>query len=204
MIGNEVADSIVDEGSELNCLCSKIAARCGIKYIPISLTAMSAGSNLMELLGVVPHDITLNVHGLNPAVKIVLRNAVVVKNLGPSILVGEPGKMDNDIITFPKQKLIQFKYIHGDSIKIPYHSRHGKPSLLHQAYSTNKITVVYPGEALRIPVVAAMQCNAVNVSLRREFSFAMPTIQNAKKGYVEIENKSDNIIVVNQKIESSS
>ena len=100
-IGQVFADSIIDEGSELNCLCSSIAAKCNIRYDPVHIKAMSAGSNVMKLLGVVPNDIELTVCESSKPIKILLRNAVVVKNLGPNILIGEPGKMDNDIITIP-------------------------------------------------------------------------------------------------------
>ena len=60
-IGTVVADSIIDEGSELNCICSSIAAKCNIQYNPVKIKAMSAGSNEMKILGVVPDYIELTV-----------------------------------------------------------------------------------------------------------------------------------------------
>ena len=101
LIGNVIADSIIDEGSELNCICSSIAARCQLKFTPVKINAMAAGSNSMKLLGVIPSDIVLKVQDSKSAVQIILKHAVVVKNLGPNILIGEPGKMDNNIITLP-------------------------------------------------------------------------------------------------------
>jgi len=80
-INNVIADSVVDEGSELNCRCSSVAAKCNIRYIPATITAMAAGSNVMSLLGVVPSDIELLVYETKPPVKLILKNAVVVKTL---------------------------------------------------------------------------------------------------------------------------
>ena len=147
-IGEVFADSIIDEGSELNCICSSVAAKCNIRYKPVQINAMSAGSNIMKLLGVVPDDITLNVYDSNIPVKIVLRNAVVVKNLGPHVLIGEPGKMDNDIITIPRKKLIQLKNVHGKTIQLPYRSRQGSPLQQYQAFVVKQNTTLYPGDEL--------------------------------------------------------
>ena len=131
-IGSHIADSTIDEGSELNCICSSIAAKCHIKYDPIKIEAVAAGSNVMKLLGVVPYDIEFNVYESKTPVKIVLKKAVIVKNLGPNILIGEPGKMDNNIITLPKQKLIQLKNIYGKNVQLPYRSHNGTPKQHYQ------------------------------------------------------------------------
>ena len=93
-------------------------------------------------------------------VEIVLKNAIVVKNLGPNVLIGEPGKMDNEIVTFPSQKLIQLRTNSGRLIKLPYHSRSGKPLKSHQAFSLKQSEILYPNDVLKIPIPAYMQCNA--------------------------------------------
>ena len=193
-IGNIVADSVIDEGSELNCICSSVVAKCNIKYNPIKINAMAAGSNVMKLLGVVPTEIILDICDTSVPTKIILKQAVVVKNLGPNILIGEPGKMDNGIVTFPKQKLIQLETENGNIIKLPYHSHNNKPSKEYQAYSVKKPTILYPGENLSIPIPPSMQCNAVNVTMRREFAMCEPVIDNANKTYVNIQNTLDRTV----------
>ena len=192
-IGTVIADSIVDEGSELNCICDAVASRCGIQYNPITIKAMSAGSNPMKLLGVVPYNIKLKVQNTNSDIEIVLKRAVVIKNLGPNVLIGEPGKVDNDIITFPKQRLIQLTDVSGRKIKIPYHSHTGKPSLNHHPYSVKRTTIIYPQEIFHIPIPPSMQCNAINVTMRRGFSLD-PVIQNGKKTFVQLQNTSQELM----------
>ena len=44
-------EATIDEGSELNCICSSIVSKVGLKYSPISLSAKAAGSHKMDLLG---------------------------------------------------------------------------------------------------------------------------------------------------------
>ena len=195
-IGTIVADSTIDEGSELNCIDSSIAAQCHIKYKPVDMNAMAAGSNVMKLLGVVVDDIQVNVFNTSPPVILTLKNAVVIKNLGSNILIGEPGKMDNDIVTFPREKLIKLININGEAVKIPYHSRKGQPAQNYKACQVKSQTTLYPGDQINIPIPPSMQCNKINVTLRRDFSFAEPVLCNAKKQQLSIQNKTNNIVSV--------
>ena len=152
---------------------------------------MAAGSNIMKLLGVVNSDITLDICDSNTPAKIILKHAVVVKNLGPNILVGEPGKMDNGIVTYPKQKLIQLETERGSVIKLPYHSHLNHPTKEYQAHCVKHPTVIYPNEDLGIPIPPSMQCNAVSITMRRDFAMSEPKFDNALKTYVKIRNITD-------------
>ena len=78
-IGKIIIESTIDEGSELNCVCSSTAVKCGIKFEPINVKAMAAGSNVMKVLGVVPYDLVLKVCDSKDVVEIVLRNAISEK-----------------------------------------------------------------------------------------------------------------------------
>ena len=195
-IGCVIADSIIDEGSELNCICSSIAAKCNIQFNPVQIKAMAAGSNSMKLLGVVPHDVELLVYEVKVPIKIVLRNAVIVKNLGPNVLIGEPAKMDNNIRTLPKEKLIKLQNIYGETVQLPYRSHSGSPQLNYQAFAVRKNIILYPGDEMHIPIQPSMQCDAVNVTPRKQFNLCQPFIANAKKGYANIKNSSENIVMI--------
>ena len=144
LIGNIIADSI--EGSELNCICSTIAAKCKIRFNPVKINAIAAGSHVMKLMGVIPSDVILRVQDSKAEILLVLINAVVVKNFGPNVLIGEPGKLDNNIVTFPKQKLIQIADIQGNYVHLPYHSHRGEPLLPYQPHTVKQNVVLYPQE----------------------------------------------------------
>ena len=41
-------------------------------------------------------------------------DCVVIRNLSVQLLIGEPGKLDNDIITLPNLKKVRTKDINGN------------------------------------------------------------------------------------------
>ena len=59
----------------------------------------------MVLLGVITQAVVFVVLDASSQSTITLRDLVVVKNLGQDLLIGEPGKKDNDIITMVKDNL---------------------------------------------------------------------------------------------------
>ena len=81
--------------------------------------------------------------------------------------------MDNNIITFPKQKLIQLADVKGRCVRLPYHSRQGNPTNSYQSYTVKHDTVIYPQENMCIQIPPSMQCNAVNVTLEKNFYSAI-------------------------------
>ena len=53
-----------------------------------------------------------------------LGKVIIVKNLGVSLLVGEPGKNDNAIITIPQEAILT-KDVAGKLVTLPYHALKG-------------------------------------------------------------------------------
>ena len=112
------AIATIDEGSEINCLDESFAMKNNIKFVPTGCRATAAGSTDMQLAGQTEDDVCLVVQGTKEPLSWDLQKMVVVKNLGVNILIGEPGKADNKIVTIPHHKIIQV----GGSKKIilPY------------------------------------------------------------------------------------
>ena len=48
---------------------------------------------------------------------------VVVTNLGVDLLVGEPGKLDNKIVTISHHKIIETVDANGEAVKLPYYPK---------------------------------------------------------------------------------
>ena len=92
---------------------------------------MAAGSFPLQLLGVLTVPLVLSLVDTSSPIKVVLHDVVIVKNLGQKILIGEPGKEDNGIVTNPMEKLISF-HQHGEKVSLPYFSRKGEP--LHSSF----------------------------------------------------------------------
>ena len=116
--------------------------------------------------------------------KNILKNAVGLKNFGPNILIGEPGKIDNDINTIQKKKLIQLRNTLGHVIHLTYRSRIGPPPNCYKAFTVKTNIPLFPDEGLEIPIPLSMQSDALNIPMRRGFDFCEPRIENSKKDLV--------------------
>ena len=73
----------------------------------------------MNVSGQTKEDIILNCNFGHTSVPIFLGKVIVVPNLGCDMLLGEPAKKDNRIITVPHEKTIYIHY-NGDIFKTPY------------------------------------------------------------------------------------
>ena len=68
----------------------------------------------------------------------------MVKNLGVDILVGEPAKVDNEIVTIPHERLVEMNNIAGKRVKLPYSSRQASPQHYTFRCKTPVIETIYP------------------------------------------------------------
>ena len=93
-MANVVVVITIDEGAELNCIDEEFCLKCRIEFIKTDETATAAGQHKMSLSGQTRGDLIL-FPTENKKVQWNLGKCVVVKNLGNSILLGEPGKKDN-------------------------------------------------------------------------------------------------------------
>ena len=144
----------IDEGSEINCIDEGFAARNDIKYVPTDCRAVAAGSTTMALAGQTKEEVSPTISTANDPIVLNLGKMVVVKNLGVDILVGEPGKSDNKIVTFPHEKTIEMSNVRGRRIKIPYFSKVSQTQTnSFQCKSINKVTVYGDGSInVKLPV----------------------------------------------------
>ena len=69
--------------------------------------AKAAGSTNMKLSGQTTEDVMIKIKYEGPPIILKLGRMVVVKNLGVSILIGEPAKVDNKIVTIPHLRQVE-------------------------------------------------------------------------------------------------
>ena len=181
-------DPVIDEGSEVNCVDEKFINLNSIKSIPTPCSASSADSTKMEVVGQTKDDLVITIMHNNP-VMWNLGRCVVVKNLSVDMLIGEPGKVDNKIITLPHLRKVKTEDINGQTIVLNYSNKNTERHLC----KVNAGEVLLEGESLRYklpPHLEAEPVVAISPIRGNKTSWIDPEILPVVMGHVEIENKS--------------
>ena len=183
--------STADEGSELNCMDHRIAVENNIPFTATRQTAAGAGSTSMTLMGETTSNISLQVPSGNNDIRWDLGKVIVVKNLGVPLLIGEPGKKDNSIITIP-QTTILTRDITGNFVSLPYHASKGHQSGFskHFLLSVPSNILLYPGECVSVPIPSTFANTVAAVTPHQEFhpDWPAPRITNVKNDSVVLQN----------------
>ena len=146
------AQAVIDEGSEINCLDYTYVKRNGISYIPTNCVAQAAGANRMKLAGETKDCIMLTLLNTVAPVILNLGKMIVVKNLGVDILIGEPGKADNEILTLPHKQQIEFKSTEGKKITVSYSTKWLPNSVCAVMCKSEQTQAIYPGHRIQIEI----------------------------------------------------
>ena len=82
---------------------------------------------------------------------------VIVKNLGVDILIGEPGKKDNRILTHPHKRMIELQPIAGKKTLIPYFIKSKVNSMIVFPCKSDRKMTVYPGHFISVDLPTNMK-----------------------------------------------
>ena len=116
LLNSQNCTPTIDEGSEINCIDSAFANRCNLPQVPTECSAKAAGNTTMMVTGQTRDNIVLNIPSQESLIKWDLAKCVVVENLGVDILIGEPGKVDNEIVTKSNLRKVETRDINGKTI----------------------------------------------------------------------------------------
>ena len=202
LVGSTTSTCVIDEGSEMNCIDESFAVRAGIIFIPTSCKAKAAGSSTISLAGQTSQDLLLKVQGADTLVTWNLRKAVVVKNLGVDILVGEPGKRDNFILTLPNEKKLETKDNCKNKVKIKYIVTKTKNNINYVAKVSQSIETIYTENIFRMSLPSQFQDGTkvlVTPARSSPFSQLNPTIMLVSEGHIDVDNKTEENILINKK-----
>ena len=195
ILNSKLSMATVDEGSEINCMDETFAMKNNIKFVPTSCKAMAAGSNSMKLGGQTLQDIKLEVQGARSPITWDLGKMVVVSNLGVDLLVGEPGKVDNRIITIPHKRIIEVKDVNDKTIRLPYSPKVSTSACYFTPCRATKSETIYPGSCTTYHLPMELRtARYVNIAPRRESPFPWIKSMNVKvdaPGTIAIENKTN-------------
>ena len=105
-VNHRRATLLVDEGSKINCVNKDFADKNYIRFELTNSSATAAGNGNLDVSGCRRVELRLCTKFQSTPVEINMGKATVIKNLGVSLLLGEPGKASNSIITDSKKRLI--------------------------------------------------------------------------------------------------
>ena len=150
----------IDEGSEVNCMDESFAMKNTITFVPTTCKATAAGCSTMTLAGQTKDNIILNITHNKRVATVHVGKMIIVKNLGVDILLGEPGKVDNSIVTIPHLKLVEFSDLNGKRMLVPYsftlEDKTIKESDVFRC-KASKNEVVYEGQSVQIQLPVYMR-----------------------------------------------
>ena len=195
-IGTEETFAVIDEGSEINCIDHTFAIRNKIAYLPTKCTAYAAGSTNIRLEGETSVNVDTKVVGVKTFITLHLGKMIVVKNLGVDILIGEPGKKDNLIVTFPHKRMVQLRADNGDVIKVPYRNKFEDVNGVHHCKSTVNV-VIYPGQsvAVKLPIHLRSLTHAFVVPVNQDkYSWIQPKNMQVNDGSIQIRNDGTEVV----------
>ena len=187
---------IFDEGAQLNVLDDKYARSLGLEIRSSLQKANAANKTPMRITGQTEKDVTVVFNSKTGVVEINLGKVITVSDLGTKILVGEPGKRDNNIVTLPTEKLIEFRNT-KNNITMPYHSsKKGKNDYM--LARIQRSTTLQPGESVDVPLNEEMTDRNLAITPRSGVEWLRPEIKEAKGGAVELYNTSESVVKLNK------
>ena len=190
----------VDEGSEINCIDESCAVKCRIIFEQTTCQAKAAGSSQMRLAGQTTNEVCVHIcHDGSPIV-LKLGKLIVVKNLGVDLLIREPAKIDNEIVTILHRRLVEVTNVKGARIKLPYNAREQEKKVFHCKSMCNE--VVYPSASISIQLPYSLSSNKF-VSITPKNNIKHNWIQPAivpvdNDGNIKVVNSSDKPAVISK------
>ena len=180
---------IIDEGSEVNCISEEFALATNTKQVKTSCSTSSADSSRMKVVGQTKSNILISILHNKPIVWN-LGKCVIIRNLSVQILVGEPGKYDNGIITLPHLKKIQTKDMDGNSIYLDYSTLEEKRRYICKV-TYDRMLLPNDSFSYKLPPHLDKEISVAISPLKdKDQRWLSPEILQVNEGCVSITNKS--------------
>lgn len=181
--------AVIDEGSEISAINATCMEHFNLSYSRSVERAVSAGSLKLPVLGITDQEIILQLPHGNNNVQWNLGQCLVVQNLGCDILIGEPAKCINNILTDPVCKTVKTKDISSNTVWLPYVTK-DIPSEKSCVAKINIDTTVYPSHEIHIDVPKQFINDREILVESVNSVLCPPTICNIKQGKVSLSNDS--------------
>ena len=185
--------AIIDEGSEISAISSELQSKLNL---PLSRTvelARTADSQNLSTRGETSISIQLKVPTIQGFTFWNLGQCLVIDNLGCDVLVGEPAKIFNKIVTNPSLKQATCIDLNKNVKVVPYSKNDCKVFKV----NIEKKSTVYPNEVFHLSVPDQFKnCKEIMVESVEKSICPEPTIVDIKNGKVILKNNCNYAVSV--------
>ena len=151
----------------------------------------------MMVSGQTQNNVVLEIPNRDSLVTWDLSRCIIVDNLGVDILIGEPGKIDNKIVTNSQVKHVETEDVNGNAVCIPYFKRKDEKRFLCRA---TKSETLLPGEDIHLnlpPHLWNEEFVAVAPAIETKIDFVTPQIRKVGADrIIKIKNKTETPVFV--------
>ena len=186
----------IDEGSEINCVDAAFAKKAEVLYMSTKCTATAAGSVAMNVVGQTSEDVVLQIPHNTSKITWNLGKCIIVENLGVEILIGEPAKIDNKIVTKSHLKIIETLDDDGKLIKIPYFNRNDEKRHLCKVTQT-KILCDKDSFKFKLPAQFHRESHIAIAPIKNNLNFIQPRVLEVNEdNTIDIHNDSGAAVTI--------
>ena len=151
----------------------------------------------MKVIGQTQENVLVVALHKNPVVWD-LGKCVVVRNLSVDMLIGEPGKKDNKIITIPHLKKIKTEDVDGRIVFLNYSNENSHPRHLCMLKSSR---VIFPGETIlyELPSHLHKEAQVVTSPVVDDYqTWIIPSVLVVDKGQVKLKNETESSVLISK------
>ena len=176
--------AVVDEGANINCMSLKLAKSVNLEIEETSSTARGADSSALRVVGKAKKPVRLQT--VDGGIPIVLHHVTIVDGLSSSLLIGEPGKRDCQILTNATNRTITIHFQDKD-YTYPYSGGKVPNSMVARVPAS---VFISPGTTYKWKVPAELShLSHLHLQPRRvDKEWFRPGICQIQKGYIDLKN----------------
>ena len=189
----------IDEGAEMNIISAKIIREAGIPITATHHGANAADGGGLKVIGQTVTNLTVCAQFDGTEVELCLGRAIVVEGLEADVLLGEPGKRDNDLWTRASEKRVYVGKGDQQYSTSYFELKHAKKG--YGVARSVKSQVIPPGQSINIDIPDNLLDNEeVLVSPRvRDEDWFEAKVRKVVRGRVNIVNTSGREISLRRK-----
>ena len=182
----------IDEGAEVSCINLDVAKKLKLPITNTLCTPVAANKSPMRAIGETAHSLYAIVKQSKVNALINLGNILVISNLGVDLLIGQPMKVDTNMVSVPHKRLVYFRDVNGADMKVPYYSVENGHSYM--SFNSKNCMVLYPGEEIDIDLPDSFSnARKVCVVPKIDQQWFDPQILDNKRNKVKIKNTSSSL-----------